>query len=156
MKFKDILGKFSLRAEAARTFEEDPLQAYRYHVSLPTLPAGLGFQKVSGISREMEVVEYFENMYDHAHKLPGRESVGDVTFEKGCFKDATLATAYTDVFSKNTRTTATVQILDRFGKVARTFEFGEAWFSKYELGDLDSTSSDVLIETLTMVFEYFL
>ena len=54
------------------------------------------------------------------------------------------------------RTTVTISIVDRFGKVRRTFKCAECWFSKYELADLDATSDDVLIETLTMQFEYFL
>lgn len=157
MKFYDMLKSVALNAHAARTIQEDPLQAFTFRVSIPGLPTGVGFQKVSGLSREVEVIEYFENMYDHAHKLPGRESVSEVTFERGAYADDYLQSIYETVFNNNTvRNTVVINICDRFGAIRRTFSCAESWFSKYELGDLDATSSDVIIETLTMVFEYFL
>ena len=106
---------------------------------------------------EVEVVEYLENMYDHTHKLPGRETVSDVTFERGMYADDYLQGIYEKVFNNNTvRNTVVIQVCDRFGKIRREFKCAEAWFSKYECADLDATSSDVIIETLTMTFEYFL
>ena len=96
-------------------------------------------------------------MYEHTHKLPGREKVGEVTFERGMYADDYLQTLYESVFNNNNaRSTVTVDILDRFGNVRRTFQLAECWFSKYEVADLDASSDDVIIETLTMQFEQFL
>ena len=159
MKFASILREaITTKAYAmARTMESDPLQSFMFKVKINGLPTGVGFQKVSGISREVAVVEYLENMYDHTHKLPGRESVSEITFERGMYKDTHLQGLYTKIFNnKKTRSTVVLQICDRFGKVRREFQMAECWFSKYEVGDLDATSDDVIIETLTMQFEYFL
>ena len=156
-KLFSMVKGIAISAMAARTIESDPLQSFMFKVSIPGLPTGVGFQKVGGLSREVEVVEYFENMYDHAHKLPGRESVSEVTFERGMYADDYLQTLYEKVFNNNTvRNTVVIQVCDRFGAIKREFKCAEAWFSKYECADLDATSSDVIIETLTMVFEYFL
>lgn len=157
-KFARILkDAIVTKAHAIRTIEQDPLQSFTFKVTISGMPTGVGFQKVSGLSREVEVIEYFENMYDHAHKLPGRESVGEITFERGMYADAELQKAYESVFNNNNcRSTTTIQICDRFGNAKREFQMAECWFSKYECGDLDATSSDVIIETLTMQFEYFL
>lgn len=156
-KLYNMIKSIALTAQASRTIEADPLQSFTFKVSIPGLPTGVGFQKVGGLSREVEVVEYFENMYEHAHKLPGRESVSEVTFERGMYADDYLQSLYETVFNNNTvRNTVVIQITDRFGKIRREFKCAEAWFSKYECADLDATSSDVIIETLTMVFEYFL
>lgn len=156
-KLFSMVKSIAISAMAARTIESDPLQSFMFKVSIPGLPTGVGFQKVGGLSREVEVVEYFENMYDHAHKLPGRESVSEVTFERGMYADDYLQGLYEKVFNNNTvRNTVVIQICDRFGAIKREFKCAEAWFSKYECADLDATSSDVIIETLTMVFEYFL
>ena len=152
-----MVKSIAISAMAARTIEADPLQSFMFKVSIPGIPTGVGFQKVGGLSREVEVVEYFENMYDHAHKLPGRESVSEVTFERGMYADDYLQGLYEKVFNNNTvRNTVVIQVCDRFGAIKREFKCAEAWFSKYECADLDATSSDVIIETLTMVFEYFL
>lgn len=156
-KLYNMFKGLALNAMASRTIEADPLQSFMFRVSIPGLPTGVGFQKVGGLSREVEVVEYLENMYDHTHKLPGRETVSDVTFERGMYADDYLQDIYEKVFNNNTvRNTVVIQICDRFGKIRREFKCAEAWFSKYECADLDATSSDVIIETLTMAFEYFL
>ena len=159
MKFAEILKEaITTKAYAmARTMESDPLQSFMFKVQINGLPTGVGFQKVSGISREVAVVEYLENMYDHTHKLPGRESVGEITFERGMYADDHLQKLYAKIFNnKSARSTVTLQICDRFGNKRREFQMAECWFSKYEVGDLDATSDDVIIETLTMQFEYFL
>lgn len=141
----------------ARTVESDPLQSFMFRVSIPGLPTGIGFQKVGGLSREMAVVEYLENCYDHAHKLAGRETVGEVTFERGMYADKHLQGLYESIIKdKTSRRIVTIQVCDRLGNIRREFKCAEAWFSKYELGDLDATSDDVIIETITMQFEYFL
>ncbi len=156
-KLYNMFKGLALNAMALRTIEADPLQSFMFRVSIPGLPTGVGFQKVGGLSREVEVVEYLENMYDHTHKLPGRETVSDVTFERGMYADDYLQGIYEKVFNNNTvRNTVVIQVCDRFGKIRREFKCAEAWFSKYECADLDATSSDVIIETLTMTFEYFL
>lgn len=158
MKFAQIFKEvLTTKAYAARTITADPLQSFMFRVSISGLPSSVGFQKVGGLSREVAVVEYLENMYDHTHKLPGRESVGEVTFERGMYSDMALQSLYETVFKNNTcRSTVIIQVLDRFGSVRRTFQLAECWFSKYEIADLDATSDDVIIETLTMQFEYFL
>lgn len=156
-KLYTMFKGLALNVMASRTMEADPLQSFMFRVSIPGLPTGVGFQKIGGLSREVEVVEYLENMYQYTHKLPGRESVSEVTFERGMYADDYLQTLYEKVFNdKNVRNTVVIQITDRFGKIRREFKCAEAWFSKYECADLDATSSDVIIETMTMVFEYFL
>lgn len=152
--FSEIFKSGIVKANAMRTLEKDPLLAFCFQVSIAGLDAKIGFQKVSGLSREIEVIEYFESMYDHAHKLPGRESFGEVTFERGIFSDSSMVGKYEQVFKQNDmRQSVVVSIMDRFKNVRRKFTLYEAWFSKYELADLDATSSDVLIETLTLVYE---
>ena len=157
-KFAKILKDvITTKAYASRTISQDPLQSFMFKVQISGLPTGVGFQKVAGLSREVAVVEYLENMYDHTHKLPGRETVGEVTFERGMYADNALQALYETVFNNNAcRSTVTINVMDRFNKVRRSFQCAECWFSKYEVADLDATSDDVIIETLTMQFEHFL
>ena len=158
MRFSDVVKDvFITKAYAARTIKEDPLQSFMFRVQLSGMSGELGFTKVAGLSREVAVVEYFENMYEHAHKLPGRESVGEITCEKGMYEDKTYVKEYEKVLGadKNEcRHEVVIKILNRFSEVKRTFTLYEAWFSKYEVGDLDSSSDDVIVETLTVQFEY--
>lgn len=159
-KFHAIMKEvFTTKAEAmARTFSQDPLQAFKFRVYISGIPSSIGFKSVGGISREVEVVTYLESMYDHEHKLPGRETVGEITFERGMYADKSLETAYTSLFRKAdaVRRDVTINVCDRWGNIRRSFQLAECWFSKFEVADLDAESSDVLIETLTMQYENFL
>lgn len=141
----------------ARTYANDPLQMFRFRVSMPGLPAGMGFQKVSGLTREIGVVEYDEGGYSHTHKLTGKEQGGEVTLEKGMFANTDLEEIYKrSLNSPDYRTTVIIEQLDKFGKVARSWTLAEAWVSKWEGSELDATSEDVAIESITIQFEYYL
>ena len=137
----------------ARTMEQDPLMCFMFKVKIDGIDCTIGFQKIGGLSKEIAVVDYFENMYQHAHKLPGRESIGEVTFEKGMFADKEFVNYYENLFSTHNRYNISVIICDRFGTPKRIYDFTDCWFSKYEISDLDSSSDDVLVETLTMQSE---
>lgn len=151
-----VFELLAMHPDAVRSFESDPLQAFRFRVSIPGIPSQVGFTTVSGLSREIEVIEYFENMFDYPHKLAGRETVGDVTFERGMYGDKYLQTVYESIFTNQAqRRTVNVQIVDRFGNIRRSYNCAEAWFNSFEVADLDGSSSDVIIETLGMVFEYY-
>lgn len=159
MKFADMIKSVVTdKAYAmARTVETDPLQSFMFRVSIPESGIEIGFQKVSGLSREMAVVEYLESMYEHVYKLAGREKVGDVTFERGMYADDKMEQLFDRIVNDVTsRCTVVITIMDRGGTVRRTFTCAECWFSKYECGDLDASSDDVIIETVTMAFEYFI
>lgn len=152
---KKLLEKFSINAQAmARTVADDPLQKFMFRIAIEGLPTEIGFQKVSGLSREIEVVEYLEGMFTHAHKLSGREKFTELTLERGMFADTTLEDLFKKVLTDSvSRTTITLSYLDRVGEVKRQYVLEEAWASKWEAGDLDATTSDVLIEKATIQFE---
>lgn len=146
-----------IKAYAARTIANDPLQKFMFRVTVPGLPSGLGFQKVGGLTREVGVVEYLEGLYQYTHKLPGREKVGEVTLERGSYTNKDFEALYKKVLTDaSVRNTVIIEILDRFGETKRTYKLAEAWVSKWEGSDLDASSDDVAIEKLTLQFEYFL
>lgn len=159
MNIKEIMNLplLVLIAHAARTSSEDPLQQFKFRVTIPGLPTTIGFQKVSGLTKEVGVVEYDESGYDYTHKLPGKNKVGEVTLERGMYADTSFADLIqTTMTSPNFRTTVIIQLCDRFGNPQRTWKLAEAWASKWESGDLDATGEDVVIETVTLQHEYFL
>lgn len=154
---RKILSAVALEVHGARTVSQDPLQKFKFRLTVPGLPSGIGFQKVSGLNHEVGVVEYDESGYDFTHKLPGKEKVGEITAEKGAFAD----TSFHDIMKKsitdpNLRNTIIFEQLDRFGATVRTYKLAEAWVSKWENSDGDATSEDVAIEKITIQFEYYL
>ena len=152
-----LMDLFAIRAFAARTTSSDPLQKFKFKLTIPGLPEGIGFQKVSGLTHEVGVTEYDEGGYDYTHKLPGRPKVGEVTAERGSY----TGNQFHDLLKKaltdpNARSTIIIEHLDRFGNTARTYKLAEAWVSKWESSDFDASSDDVAIEKITIQFEYFL
>lgn len=141
----------------ARARVNDPVLKHRYSVSIPGLPSGMGFSKVSNLKRELGVVEYNEGGYSSTHKLTGKEKVEPITLEKGMFSSADMETIYKKSLSDaNYRTTVTVALLDHNGKAVRTWKLAEAWVSSWEGTDFDASSEDVAIEKITIEFEYYL
>lgn len=141
----------------ARSRVNDPLQKHKFTVSIPGLPSGMGFQKVSGLKRELGVVEYNEGGYSYTHKLVGREKVEPITLERGMFAGKEFETLYRKSLSDaNFRTTVTINLMDSNGKVKRTWNLAEAWVSSWEGTDFDADSEDVAIEKITVEFEYYM
>ena len=141
----------------ARTYANDPLQKFKFRVSIPGLSPALGFQKASGLRREVGVVEYREGGHDYTHKLVGQEVVEPVVLERGTYASQDLYQLYKQTLTNPSfRTTVTIEQLDKQGKVARKWVLAEAWVKSWESSDLDAESEDVAIEKIEIEFEYFL
>lgn len=137
-----------------RTYVDDPLQAFQFRVTIPGLPKGVGFKKVSGLNIEYSILEYDEGAYENTHKLPGKKKTGEIVCEKGMFPDKTIENLFRNsVTDPNFRKTITIEVLDSTGKVGRKFTVTEAWASKWEVGDIDSSSDDVVAENITFQYE---
>lgn len=152
-----ILSIISTPVHAARTTTLDPLQKYKFRLTVPGIPTEIGFQKVSGLTHEVGVAEYAEGGYDYAHKLPGKPKVGEVTLERGAYLSRELEDMLKSTLTNpDMRGTVIIEHLDRYGSAGRTYKLAEAWCSKWESSDLDASSDDVAIEKITLQFEYFL
>lgn len=161
MKFAEFFKKvMAVKAYATpRTRSQDPLQGFMFQLAIPGIDSTVGFQAVQGFSREIEVIEYFESTFQHAYKLPGRETFSEITLTRGMYPEGDpLREKYESCFTntEDFRDEVTLYIKDRAGTIRKTYRFAEAWFSSYTPGDLDSTSSDVIIESLVMQYEYIL
>lgn len=155
--FNKLLNVIAKDAHAARTTSVDPLQKFKFRLTIPGLPSGIGFQKVSGLSHEVGVTEYDEGGFDYTHKLPGKPKVPEVTAERGSYADTSFHDLLKSTLTNpNLRNTVIFEQLNRFGETIRTYKLAEAWVSKWEGSDADASSDDVAIEKLTIQFEYYL
>ena len=152
-----LLALVSIKAFAARTTSVDPLQKFKFRLTIPGLPSGIGFQKVSGLTHEVGVTEYDEGGFDYTHKLPGRQKVGEITAERGSYADNSFQNLLKQTLTNpNMRNTVIFEQLNRYGEAVRTYKLAEAWVSKWEGSDADASSDDVAIEKLTIQFEHYL
>ena len=121
-----------IKAQAQRTTSNDPAQKFKFRLTIPGLPTGIGFQKVSGLSHEVNVTEYDESSSDYTYKLAGKEKVGEITAERGVYTDNSFHDLLKETLnSPNMRKTIIFERLNRFGEVIRTYKLAEAWISKW-------------------------
>jgi len=159
----------------------DPLRNYRFAVAMGTQGVAGGFQKVSGIGANVEVIEYREGIdQPHVKKLTGMESFDEVTLERGVVAsnsdlwkfmvksietdDITSTTdmttkSFIDIQESNTaaegyHTNITITAMDKTGTEVRNYILHNAFASSYKLSDLDASSNEVFVATLTVVYEY--
>lgn len=152
-----LLNHFFLKVHAVRTASQDPLQKFKFHINVPGLPTEIGFQRVSGLTDEVSVIEYAEGGTDYLMKIPGRRKVNEVTCERGQYSNSGFhALMMKTLTDKTLRNTVIITQYNRFGKSAVVHKLANAWVSKWEGSDLDAKSDDVAIEKLTLQFEYYL
>jgi len=151
--------------------QKDPYHGYRFKVEIRLPVAGAnyvqyGFQKVTGLGDESEVVDYREGDEDGTvRKLPGLNINPEVVLENGIgpangFIEEWRAAvrksrAEGGLLKSDIRGTVRFTLMNNDGERVRVWEIKNAWPSKYETGDLDAQASDVLIQKLTLQHEGF-
>lgn len=134
------------------TTSDTPLQKFRFRVTLGN-GASAGFQKVSGLKREIELVEYNESNSNRTKKLRGREKLPEVTLERGMYADTSMESLYKKSLTEAKGQNVLIELLDADGNTARRWQLTNAWASTWEAGDLDAGSSDIAIEKVVLQYE---
>lgn len=124
----------------------------------------IGFQKVSGLDWDLNVVEYHEGCTNYAMKLAGKAKFGEVTMEKGVIpykseEDLENTTNILDFLQATASDTTfrmdiVVQLLGRDGAIRAEYTLHDAFISKWEGPEGDATSDDVAIEKITVQYDY--
>ena len=152
----DILKGLPIECNAVHTKADNPMQKYAFSVYFSALRETLNFQKVSGLSKEFGVTEYSEGNYDSTRKFPGRAKVGEVTCEVGMYKgDKTLYNMLMKSATEDYKQNVIIYHKDRNGNIATKYTLTNAWVSKWEGTDFDSSSEDVAIEKITIQCDNF-
>jgi len=128
---------------------------------------GLGsaaFASMGELSVEAAVVTHWEGGRLIPYKAPGRLTFSDVDLQRGATKDRDLYDWFLEVANAASgrgladaaykRSVDTVQ-LDRDGETLRRWTLFNAWPSKFVAGEWDNDSDDVVIESVTLTFDYF-
>jgi phage tail-like protein len=121
---------------------------------------GVNFQKVSGLSTSVEVIEYREGGDSvTTKKFPGQVSYENVTLERGLTTDSNLVDWINSVFSPNNaaadqRIDVNIKVKSKNqDRTEREFILQRAFCVSRQIADLDATGNDILIETLELAHE---
>ena len=146
--------------------EFDPFRGYKYTVQIdPTFDTKGGFNSVTGLRAETEMVEYREGSDPGwTRKLPGMTSFDNLVFKKGISVDSTFEIWHSmvkggfeggEIPDGGIRRTITISLKDRPAlSTVKQWIARECWPTIYEVDELQAQSSDVLIETLELVVEF--
>lgn len=150
----------------ARSIETDPYHDFRFHLVDPAggnLDAVAGFTSVTMPDVTVEEAPYREGTFIWTQKLPGVPTVGDITLSKGIFKrDSDFFNWVLKVVEggQEYRTELILQqyhITDEFGiqgSPSRITRLRECWGKQAKpTSDMDATSSNISIQTLTISVE---
>lgn len=135
----------------------NPIRGFRFTCNF----AGLGttsFKTISGgFSADVSPGEYREGGFGRltVRKLPGLVSYSEFSLEKGLYTNPLLYNYFQSYLEGGAflPVNATITVFDNAGEPTASWQVINAWPSHYESGDLDSTSSEVLIEKLTIQHE---
>ena len=158
----------------------DPLRGFKYRVTI-TPPPGIGgtpieagFQRISGLREEIEVVEYRNgDEQGGARKLPGMVSYDNLVMERGQLMesapDAEKLMAWKDLVQsalkdgaddeESIRGSILIHVFNRpvtpsaSATAVMYYERLQCWPTVYEHSDLSGTDSDVLVERVEFACE---
>jgi phage tail-like protein len=117
----------------------------------------IGFMEVSGLSIELDVVDYREGSSPEssARKMPGLRKFSDVVLKRGIVKsdDDFHRWISTATFNQVERRDVIISLLNERHEPVVVWKLKNAFPSKLEYSTLNAHSSDVVIESLTLTHE---
>jgi phage tail-like protein len=137
----------------------DVVASFAYHITIDGVPMAQ-FQKVDGISIEVQAIEYRAMSLTEGpilRKSPGLKKYGDITLSRGKVQDKD----FWDWIKKaqagdlaGARKSGSIILMDyNISAPITTFNFSNAWPTKVSLGGLAAGSNDVLLETIVLCVE---
>ncbi len=133
---------------------KDPYANFNFLVEIDGVTAA-GFQEVSGLEAEVEVIEYREGSdKGPVRKLPGAYKVSDVTLKRGVIQDASLWNWFKQVRSGTSfRSSVVITLLDNERQPVLSWQLTNAWPTKWAGPALNAKGNNVAIETLQLAHE---
>lgn len=134
--------------------DTDPLGAYNFRVEINGVNVAF-FSEVSGLQSEIEVIEYRSGSEpSHVRKLPGLRKYANITLKRGVIQSDDLWQWHKAALDGTVeRRSGSIILLEDNREEALRWNFHDAWPSKYEGPLLNANSSEVAIESFTLVCE---
>jgi len=137
----------------------DPLPVFCFYVSIPQLMAGNDkafFKSVSGLRYETEIVPVRAGgVNDTTFNLVGATKWSPLVLKQG-FTNSSKLLAWRQKWitgEEMVRVSGSIIQLDTAMKPMATWSFVRGWPSKWEMGELDASKSELAIETLEIAHD---
>ncbi|RCS59915.1 phage tail protein [Parvibium lacunae] len=134
-----------------------PLPKFRFSVDFGTELTNIGFQEVSGMDKEVQVIEYraSNNPLFSTIKMPGIVKHGNVTMKRGIFVGDMTFWNWINQIKMNTiaRRTVIIRLLDENNQVTMQWTLSNAWPTKITSTDLKSEGNEVAVDSIEIAYE---
>ncbi len=134
-----------------------PMPKFRFEVDLGTELKGVAFQEVSGMDKDVQIIEYRKSNSPlfSTEKMPGIVKYGNITMKRGVFVNDNSFWDWMAEIKMNTikRRTVLIKLLDETGKVTMKWQLNNAWPTKISSTDLKSDDSSVAVDTIEIAHE---
>jgi phage tail-like protein len=132
----------------------DPFKAYNFFVEVESILVG-GFTSVRGLESKMEVVTVREGgVNDHAYKLAGPVSHGDIVLESGITAIDPVWLWYQSTLQGSIkRKNGSIYLLNDMGIPYVWYDFFNAWPIEWQGPDLDAGQTLVATQRFVLAHE---
>jgi len=141
---------------------EYPLTGFHFLVSFelfPQVPGDMGFQEVSGLVLEVNLDTYNEGGENRfVHRLPGKTKYSDLVLKRGMTPAPSGITAWVVDATENFNyapTNLLVSLLDENHLPVTSWYVVNSIPMKAEISSLNAEDGKIVIESLTLRYEYF-
>ena len=135
--------------------EEYPIP--KFHFSVDWGGIRIGFTEVSGLDRQIDVIEYREGNSPEYHKIkmPGMQKFSNITLKRGSFKGDNQYYEWLNTVQLNKieRRDLIITLLNENHEPVITWTIKKAWPIKVQSTDLKADGNEVAIETLELAHE---
>ncbi len=131
----------------------DPYLGFRFMVEIEGMFAG-GFQEVSGLSIEIETENVQEGgVNTYQHRLPKGVKYGDIVLKRGLLDVNMVGGWFHGIAGgeKIERRSGSIRVLNSFGVPTISWDFTDAYPTKWEASGLNSSSNGIVTESVTLV-----
>lgn len=129
----------------------------KFHFKVDWGGTKIGFQEVSGLDKEYEMLEYREGSSPEYNKInmPGMVKYTDIVLKRGVFRADNEFYAWMQQNKLNVaeRRDITISLLNEEHEPVVVWRVKNAWPKKIQSTDLKAEGNEVAIETLTIAHE---
>ena len=134
-----------------------PVAKFFFEVSWENAADGsIVCSEVSGLTSTIEPIEYRDGKSEFFYptKRPGLQKFDDVVLSKAVFEDDEDFAAWHELVAMERdeyRDTVTIILKNETDEPVMAWELQNAWVSKWEMPDMNSTANEVAVEKITIV-----
>lgn len=118
----------------------------------------IGFRDVSGLTMKLEEETFNEGGENRfVHRFPVRARFPDLILKRGLLTNSALRTWCEAAINELDiqPVTVWVKLLNEAHQPLQTYTFVNAWPKKWSLSDFNAQTSEVVIESLELAYQYF-